>query len=232
MVSISQTPLSCKQTNTRRQIQLLRELDQREQQKPLWSLEISSVIKQLSTLKTNKSTGLDRISTRLLKDAATVIAPTLTEIFNHLLKSSTFPQIWKDGKLTPIFKCGDCSNMSNYRPITVLPILSKILECFVHTQICNHLSENNILSPQQFGFRPKLSTSTALAFFTDHIFDNANNGLLTASVFLDFSKAFDTVDLAILLRKLKSVGLTDLNYWIKLLSCKLKPMAAILDYLI
>ena len=124
-------------------------------------IEISSVIKQLSTLKTNKSTGLDRISARLLKDAATVIAPTLTEIFNHSLKSSTFPQIWKDGKVTPIFKSGDHSNMSNYRPITVLPIPRKILERFVHTQIYNHLRENNILSPQQFGFRPKLSTSTA-----------------------------------------------------------------------
>ena len=99
--------------------------------------------------------------------------------------------------------------MSNYRPITVLPILSKILERFVHTQIYNYLTENKILSPNQFGFRPKLSTSTALAFFTDNILENADNGLVTASIFLDFSKAFDTVDHVILSRKLKSIGLDD-----------------------
>ena len=148
-------------------------------------------------------------SARLLKDAAVIIAPTLTDIFNQSLKSSAFPKIFKEGKVTPIFKSGDRTNMSNYRPITVLPILNKILERFVHTQIYNYLTENKILSPNQFGFRPKLSTSTALAFFTDNILENADNGLVTASIFLDFSKAFDTVDHVILSRKLKSIGLDD-----------------------
>ena len=99
--------------------------------------------------------------------------------------------------------------MSNYRPITLLPTLSKILKRFVHTQIYNYLTENKILTSNQFGFIPKLSTSTALAFFTDNILENADNGLITGSVFLDFSKAFDTVDHTILLCKLKSVGLDD-----------------------
>ncbi len=106
--------------------------------------------------------------------------------------------------------------MSNYRPITVLPTLSKILDF-----LC-YLTGNKILTSNQFGFRPKLSTSTALAFFTDNILENADNGLITASVFLDFSKAFDTVDHAILLRKLKSVGLDNnsLNWFESYLSSR------------
>ena len=117
-------------------------------------IQITSVLKNLSKLKTNKSTGLDRITARLLKDAAVVIAPSLTQIFNLSLSSSTFPQIWKNGRVTPIFKSGERSDMTNYRPITVLPILSKILERFVHTQIYNYLTENKILTSNQFGFRP------------------------------------------------------------------------------
>ena len=149
-----------------------------------------------------------------------VIAPSLTQIFNLSLSFSTFPQIWKNGRVTPIFKSGERSNMSNYRPITVLPTLSKIFERFVHTQIYNYLTENKILTSNQFGFRPKLSTSTALAFFTNNIIENADNGLITASVFLDFSNAFDTVDHAILLCKLKFVGLDDnsLNWFESYLS--------------
>jgi hypothetical protein len=121
-------------------------------------IHVTSVLKNLSNLKTNKSTGLDRITARLLKDAAAVIAPSLTQILNLSLSSSTFPKIWKNG--TPIFKSGERSNMS----ITVLPTLSKILERFVQTQIYNYLTENKILTSNQFGFRPKLSTSTAFGF--------------------------------------------------------------------
>ena len=97
------------------------------------------------------------------------------------------------------------------------------MERFVHTQIYTYLlTENKILTSNQFGFRPKLSTSTALAFFTGNILENDDNGLITASVFLDFSKAFDTVDHAILVCKLKSVGLDEnsLNWFESYLSSR------------
>lgn len=98
------------------------------------------------------------------------------------------------GKVVPIFKSGDRTNASNYRPITILPVLSTIIEKAVHMQLYTFLKENKLLAHEQFGFRPNLSTEVALAHLTDNILDNMDNGLVTGAVFLDLSKAFDTVD--------------------------------------
>ena len=111
------------------------------------------------------------------------------------------------GKVVPIFKSGDQTNASNYRPITILPVLSKIIEKAVHMQLYTFLKENKLLAREQFGFRPNLSTEVALAHLTDNILDNMDNGLVTGAVFLDLSKAFDTVDHQLLLKKLRSLGL-------------------------
>ena len=80
-----------------------------------------------------------------------------------------------------------------YRPITILPVVSKIIEKAVHTQLSTYLKENKLLAPKPFGFRPDLSTEVALAHLTESTLDNMNNGLVTGAVFLDPSKAFDTV---------------------------------------
>ena len=115
-------------------------------------------------------------------------------------------EVWKG--ICPLQK-GDRCDPNNYRPITVLPTLSKILEKAVHNQLYYFLSENKIITSKQFGFRPKLSTNTALTHFTDNILLNMDSGRLTGAVSLDLSKAFDTVDHNLLLHKLKSVGLSD-----------------------
>ena len=94
-------------------------------------------------------------------------------------------------------------------PITVLPTLSKILEKAVHNQLYYFLDENKIITSKQFGFRPKLSTNTALTHFTDNVLMNMDSGRLTRAVFLDLSKAFDTVDHNLVRHKLKSVGFSD-----------------------
>ena len=142
-----------------------------------------------------------------MKDSASVVSGSLTRLFNQSLESHTFPSLWKFGKVSALFKKGDRCDANNYRPITVLPTVSKILEKAVHIQLYAYLTNNKIIS--QFGFRPKLSTGTALAHFTDNILQNMDTGRFTIAVFLDLSKAFDTVDHHLLLQKLINIGLTD-----------------------
>ena len=179
-------------------------------------IEESYVYGVLNNLKTNKAIGLDKISARLLKDSSTVMTPILTRLYNRSLASCTFPSTWKSGKVTAIFKSDDQSNASNYRPITILPTISKVLEKAVHSQVYRYLIDNKILTPRQFGFRPKLSTEIALAHFTDTILTNMDKGLVTEAVFLDLDKAFDTVDHSLLFEKLGSYGLSnDSVNWFK-----------------
>ena len=91
------------------------------------------------------------------------------------------------------FKSGNHSDVNNYRPITILPVVSKLLEKAVYFQLNKFLAEQNLLTTKQFGFRPKLSTGTALAQFTDTLLDNMDTGCLTGAAFLDITKAFDTI---------------------------------------
>ena len=165
----------------------------------------SFVLKQFKALKTNNAIGLDRISGRLLRDSADCIAPVLTRLFNRSLQTSAFPAIWKQGKVTALFKAGEHTDCNNYRPITVLPTISNILERAVHIQLYGYLSESKLLTQNQFGFHPKLSTVTVLAHFTDNILQSLDSGCMTGAVFIDLSNAFDTVDHEILVRKLKSI---------------------------
>ena len=108
--------------------------------------------------------------------------------------------------MTALFKGGDRTDCNNYRPVTVLPTISKILERAVHQQPYGFLSANEFLTLNPFGFRPKLSTVTALAHFTDNILQSLDKGGFTGAVFLKLSKAFDTVDHVLLVEKLKTIG--------------------------
>jgi hypothetical protein len=105
-----------------------------------------------------------------------------------------FPTVWKKGKVVPIFKSGSRSDKSNHRPITILPLLSKVFVKAVHSQLYNYLQNNNLLSANQFGFRSGLSTDVALTQLTGNVLDRLDNGLVTGTVFLDIKKAFDTIN--------------------------------------
>ncbi len=111
-----------------------------------------------------------------------------------------FPESWKHAPFVPVRKNGDAANVSNYLPIS-LPILSKVLEKIVSTQLVNYQEENNLLSKTQHGFRPKLSTATALTVVTDEIHKNMDSKKVSLLTLCDLSKVFDSVNHSILLEK-------------------------------
>ena len=116
---------------------------------------------QLKKLKSKKAVGLDAIPTRLLKDLAKIIANPLTKIINFSLANGCVPSEWKEARVIPLFKSRKSHNMDNYRPVSILPVVSKILERAVHTQLYKFMVDNNLLSPYQSGFRKRHSTETA-----------------------------------------------------------------------
>ncbi len=122
-----------------------------------------------------------------------------------------FPESWKHALVVPVLKNVDAADVSNYRPISLLPILSKVLEKIVSTQLVNYLEENNLLSKTQHGFRPKLSTATALTVVTYEIYKNMDSKKVSLPTLCDLSKVFDSVNHSILLEKLESTSID--NFW-------------------
>lgn len=165
--------------------------------------EIFSLIQGL---KNKCAVGIDLITTKIVKRYAHILTGPLTHIFNLALSTGVFPKKFKIAVIKPIYKGGDRTCVDNYRPISILPILSKILERIINSRLTNYLENNNLLSASQFGFRGGKSTNDAVHVLLNKIVENLDSGKKSLAIFLDIKKAFDTVSIPLLLRKLESIG--------------------------
>ena len=165
------------------------------------SNEISNIISDLSKGKASD------IPIHLIKHVASIISPILCTFFNSFMDSGIFPTILKVGNITPIFKKGDSQLFDNYRPVSTIPIFSKIFEKLIYNRLYNYLVSKNILYDKQFGFRKNHSTSHAINYSVNHIVENINSKKHVLGIFIDLSKAFDTISHEKLLIKLNNYGI-------------------------
>ncbi len=168
----------------------------------------------LSSLPLGKASGPDGINNRVLKELKSELAIPLTDLFNTSLRRGYFPNVWKEANVCPIFKAGDPSIASNYRPISLLNTISKVLERAVFKYLYNHFKDNNILTPLQSGFVPGDSTVNQLTFLYNTFCRALDDGKEVRVVFCDISKAFDRVWHTGLLLKLKAAGvINNIHDW-------------------
>ena len=164
--------------------------------------EINSIVKRM---KPKKSTGQDNISSWLLKQINETICQPVAILINKSMEEGTFPNKLKISKIIPIYKSKDKDQLNNYRPISLLPSISKIYEKVVYKRLYNFI--NPSLYERQFGFRAKRSTIQAIIELNTDIIESFEDKDITMATFLDLSKAFDTIDHTILIEKLRRYGI-------------------------
>ena len=158
------------------------------------NIDENFVFNFLSTLDVSKATGLDGVGPRLPKLSSGIIAKSLTVIANKCLTSGRFPSIWKQAKVSPLHKGGAKDELNSYRPISILPSLSKLLEKFIQKHFMSYLDSFDLIHNSQSGFWAGHSTETALLLMTERWLKALNDGKVVGSVMVDFRKAFDLVD--------------------------------------
>ena len=169
--------------------------------------DADEVEKVVFNIKTKHSSGDDDISSFIVKHIQQFICSPLATIFNKSFEEGVFPDDFKISRVVPIYKSKEAHNFNNYRPISLLPVFSKILEKLVHKRLYSYLSKQNILYDGQYGFRKSMSTVDALTEFYGKVVETIDKGDNMLAVFLDLSKAFDTLPWDKLLFKLNHYGI-------------------------
>ena len=159
---------------------------------------VSSILNSISA---SKATGFDELPARLIKDGSSVIAKPLTHIVNLSITTRNIPDDLKVASVVPLYKKKSKTNVENYRPISMLSIISKVSKKVVFNQLNTFLTEHKLLYQFQSAFRSSYSTDTCLIHITDYIKQECDNSNYTGMILLDLQKVFGTVNHASLLKK-------------------------------
>ena len=158
------------------------------------SFTLNEVLLEINAINIYKSSGINNISSRILKDIWQLLPDLLLSILNKAISNGIFPKAWKHCTVIPIPKIPNPRQVGDLRPITLLPLPGKIMERLIHNKLYPYLEENDILTPEQNGFRKQHGTPDTIFKLISHIIDNLNKKKVTIAVFIDFKKAFDTLN--------------------------------------
>ena len=174
---------------------------------PSINISVNGILKQLKDLNPHKAAGPDNIKPLVLRQLREEIAPVIQVLFQKSIDTGRVPKDWNGANVCPLFKKGEKSEASNYRPISLTCILCKVLEHIIASNVVKHLDRHNTLYDLQHGFRSKRSCETQLVLLMEDMLLNSVEGEQTDLILLDFSKAFDKVNHEKLLLKLHSYGI-------------------------
>ena len=169
---------------------------------------LEEIVSEVNNINIYKSSGINNISSRILKDIWQINPELLLCILNKAIQKGIFPSAWKHGTVIPIPKVSNPQQVGDLRPITLLPLPGKIMERLIHNKLYPYLENNDILTSKQNGFKKQHGTPDTIFKFITHVIDNLNKKKITVAVFIDFKKAFDTLDHQILIQKLSKLNLS------------------------